>query len=325
VEAPGAGEGSVRRKLPELLGELDAACLVGPTASGKSALALEVAAASGAEIVSLDSMQVYVGMDIRTAKATAVERARIRHHMLDLVPPSERYDVRRYLEDLRVALEDLRGRKARTLFVGGTGFYLKALLQGIFEGPPVDLDLRARIEARVKERGNAAEHADLVRSDPLSAARIHPNDTKRLVRAVEVLEQTGRPLSAWQREWGWHGEGEPPAPVPLVGLDAPDVELDGRIEARTRAMFDAGLVDEAVRVRATTGFGETAIQALGYAEALDLADQKTRREDCIALVAQRTRRFARRQRTWYRKLTGATWLDSPGDPGRVRAALGWTL
>jgi tRNA dimethylallyltransferase len=201
-------------------------------------------------------MQVYRGMDVGTAKPSAAERARVRHHMLDLVAPSERYDVRRYLEDVAPVLDDLRSRGARALLVGGTGFYLKALRAGIFEGPAVDLALRARIEARVRERGNAREHEHLAALDPRSAARIHANDTKRLVRALEVLEQTGRTLSDWQREWGWHGRDDPgAAALPIVGLDAPDAALDRRILERARAMVAAGLAEEAARIRATGGFG----------------------------------------------------------------------
>lgn len=320
MTAGNPGQNSVRRGL---LAGLDTACLIGPTATGKSALALEICERTGAEIVSLDSMQVYRGMDVGTAKASADERARVPHHMLDLVPPSERYDVRRYLDDLRPIVDDLRARRARVLFVGGTGFYLKVLLHGIFEGPPVDHALRARIEARVKERGNGPEHEHLARADPRSALRIHANDTKRLVRALEVLEQTGRPLSDWQREWGWHGQDDPPSSVPIVGLDAPDEELDRRIEARARDMIDKNLAGEASRIRSTCGFGPTASQALGYAEALSLADGEIEREACIQTIAQRTRRFARRQRTWYRKFQDVRWLSTSGVLDRALAALPW--
>jgi tRNA dimethylallyltransferase len=300
-----------------VLAGLDAACLIGPTATGKSALALSICERTGAEIVSLDSMQVYRGMDVGTAKPSSGDRARVAHHMLDLVSPSERYDVRRYLDDLRPVVDDLRARGARALFVGGTGFYLKALLHGIFEGPPVDLALRARIEARVKERGNESEHEDLARADPRSAVRIHANDTKRLVRALEVLEQTGRPLSDWQREWGWHGQGDPAAIVPLLGVDVPNPELDRRIEARARDMIDRDLAGEAARIRSTCGFGPTASQALGYAEALSLADAAISREACIESIARRTRRFARRQRTWYRKFEGVRWLSASAAIGAL--------
>jgi tRNA dimethylallyltransferase len=298
------------------LGDLPCGFLIGPTASGKSRLALAIADRTGAEIISLDSMQVYRGMDVGTAKPSSADRARAPHHMLDLVDPNERFDVRRFLEELAPALAGLRSRGARALFVGGTGFYLKALLSGLFEGPAVDLELRARLEARVREMGSALAHAELSRSDPRSAARIHPNDTKRLVRALEVLEQTGRTLSDWQREWGWHGEpglSGSQRDLPIVGLDAPAPELDRRIAARTAAMLSAGWPDEAARIRSTCGFGPTSIQALGYPEALALHDGTTDAASCGALIAQKTRRFARRQRTWYRKFEGVLWLDAASE------------
>jgi len=276
---------------------------------------LAIASGSGAEIVSLDSMQVYRGMDVGTAKPAREERAAVRHHMLDLAEPNERYDVRRYLCDIEPVLEDLRRRRIPALFVGGTGFYLKALLSGIFEGPAVDLELRARVEARVREAGNEAAHAELVRRDPRSAARIHPNDKKRLVRALEVLEQTGRMLSDWQREWGWHGEGEVASAEdpPIVGLDPPTAELDQRIGARARAMLAAGWPAEAHRIRSTTGFGPTAAQALGYPEALALHDGLLEPAACAEAIARATRRFARRQRTWYRKFPRVQWLEPACD------------
>ena len=277
---------------------LSCGVLIGPTATGKSRLALAIAERTGAELVSVDSMQVYRGMDVGTAKPSAKDRARAPHHLIDIVDPSERYDARRYLGDLGAVLGDLRRRAKPALLVGGTGFYLKAILSGLFEGPPADLELRARIEARVREIGSEEAHASLARSDPRSAARIHANDTKRLVRALEVLEQTGRQLSDWQQEWGWHGSGPPgaerPNPLipPIIGLDGPAPEIDRRIEARTRAMLDAGWPEEAAGIRGSTGFGPTAIQALGYAEALALHDGALTVERCLETIARKTKRFA---------------------------------
>jgi len=326
---PGTG---ARRGLFE---GLSCCFLIGPTATGKSRLALSIAERAGAEIVSVDSMQVYRGMDVGTAKPTPEERARVRHHLIDVVAPSERYDAKRYLDDLALVVEDLRRRGQAALLVGGTGFYLKAILSGLFDGPPADLALRARIEARVIEAGPERAHAELARSDPLSAARIHARDTKHVVRALEVLEQTGRPLSDWQREWGWHGvaardgargvaPGEGARPPAIVGLDAPAQEIDHRIEARTRAMLAAGWAAEAAAIRDGTGFGPTAIQALGYAEALELHDGAIDLQTCAGTIAQKTRRFARRQRTWYRKLEGVRWL-APDDKGEALEVLGPAL
>jgi tRNA dimethylallyltransferase len=298
--------------------------LVGPTASGKSALGLAVAERAGAEILSLDSMLVYRGLDVGTAKPGPAERARVRHHLIDLVEPAERYDVQRYLQDAREAVRELRARGARGFFVGGTGFYLAALLRGLFEGPPVDAARRARGEERARRAGTEALHAELARVDPASARRIHARDTKRLVRALEVFEQTGRALSTWQREWGWHGAARPAQPARIVGIDVASAELDRRIAARAEAMLAAGWADEATRVRAGPGFGASARQALGYREVLALADGRIERAECLAQIALRTRQFARRQRTWLRKLPVARWLPPDADPADVLAAFGWS-
>ncbi len=306
------------------LGGTPLAALIGPTASGKSAVALLVAESCGAEIVSLDSMQVYRGMDVGTAKPDAEERARVAHHMLDLADPSERYDVTRFLADLAAALADVRARGKRALFVGGTGFYLKVLSAGLFRGPDVDPALRAGLEARARTDGPLSLHAELVRADPRSAAKLHPNDVKRVVRALEVWRQTGRPLSAWQTQWGSGAS----TPRTLVGLEVAVPELDRRIARRAETMLAAGWPAEAARVRDTTGFGPTAIQALGYAEALAVHDGALAPSEAAARIALATRQFARRQRTWYRKFPDVAWVAAenraPADlADEVRRALGW--
>jgi tRNA dimethylallyltransferase len=293
--------------------------LVGPTAVGKTAFALELAEALGAHIVSLDSMQVYRGMDVGTAKPTPAERARVPHECLDLVEPSERYDVSRYVVDARAALERLRAAGRRALFVGGTGLYLRALAQGLFGGPSADLALRARLVARARVAGSPALHAELARVDPAAAARIHPNDEKRVVRGLEVFEQTGRPLSDWQREWGRDGGAPARAPLRLVGLSLPAGELERRIRARVRAMLDGGWVEEARAIRDTAGFGPTASQALGYREVLELAAGGMDRAACEERVVQLTRRFVRRQGTWFRSFPAIRWLDPRNETARAEA------
>jgi len=282
-------------------------CLVGPTASGKTAFALDVAEAGGAEILSLDSMLVYRGMDVGTAKPGPEELARVVHHMIDLVGPEERYDVQRYLGDVRLALDDVLSRGKRALFVGGTGFYLAALLRGLFEGPKADPDLRAALERRFDELGAPALHAELVEVDPVSAERIHMNDRKRLVRALEVVKQTGRSLSDWQQQWGPPAEREVRAR--LVGLRLERDVLDGRINTRCEQMLKGGWREEACRIREGDGLGPSAVQALGYAEVLAWADGQCTRTEAAEQIAQRTRRFARRQDTWYRKFA-IHWLPA---------------
>jgi tRNA dimethylallyltransferase len=319
----------------DLLQGIPLCAILGPTAVGKSALALAVAERAGAEIVSLDSMQVYRGMDVGTAKPTPAERARVRHHMIDVVEPNERYDVQRFLRDLSPVMADARQRAVRVLFVGGTGFYLKILLSGLFDGPDVDAPLRAELMGRARSEGNAALHAELARVDPTAAARIHVNDTKRVVRGLEVFRQTGKPLSAWQIQWGAPSDGR--ATRRLVGLHVDSQELGRRIEARARAMLAAGFPEEAAGIRAHPGFGPTAVQALGYAEALELHDGAIDRECAVERITRATRRFARRQRTWYRKFEDIVWLAAPsvredeggaGEPlpttvAEALRALGW--
>jgi tRNA dimethylallyltransferase len=292
--------------------------LLGPTAAGKSELALALAERAGAQIVSLDSMQVYRGMDVGTAKPGADDRARVPHHMLDLVAPDERYDVQRFLADLAPVLAELEAHGARTLLVGGTAFYLKALTHGLFDGPPTDPELRARLEREAQELGSPTLHARLIELDPLSAERLHPNDRRRIVRALEVLEQTGRPLSAWQGQWqDPSGQRRAGRPRRLVGLGHAQADLDARILRRTQRMLDQGWVEEALSVRATTGFGPTAVQALGYREVLELADGVIGRQECEERIALRTRQFARKQRTWYRKFEEIAWLQ--GEEPMARA------
>lgn len=298
--------------------------LVGPTAAGKSALALALAERAGAELVSLDSMQVYRGMDIGTAKPSAEERARVPHHMLDLVDPVERYDVQRFLADLEPVLAGIAERGGRALLVGGTAFYLKVLTHGLFEGPPSDLELRARLEAEAAALGSPAMHARLSELDPQSAERLHPNDRKRVVRALEVLEQTGRRLSDWQREWRDEGgQGRAGRARRLVGVGHATPDLDARIRERTGRMLDAGWAEEARAVREGCGFGPTAVQALGYAQVLRWVDGELTRGECSQEIALRTRQFARKQRTWYRKFEEIVWLEGEGSVEQALAAFGW--
>lgn len=286
--------------------------LVGPTACGKSAVAIELAERAGAEIVSLDSMLVYRGMDVGVAKPDASELARAPHHAIDLVEPSAAFSVSDWLREARLALEGIRARGKRALFVGGTAFYLKAMLQGLFEGPAVDPQVRARLESRYASEGARALHDELARVDPRLAARIHANDRKRVVRALEVFEQTGRALSEWQQSWGWHGapaSSAPPARLIGLGLDA--ARLDARIASRVTRMLDDGWAEEALTIRAGCGFGPTAAAALGYAEVLEYADGRIDRATCEERIVLGTRQFARKQRTWLRKFVEIEWVDAP--------------
>jgi len=297
---------------------------VGPTASGKTELALELAERGGAEILSLDSMLVYRGMTIGTAKPSEAELARVPHRLIDLVEPQEAFDVQRWLAAARAELVRILDAGGRALFVGGTGFYLAALLRGLFEGPPVDPAVRARLEERARQEGGGALYDELLRRDPDQARRFHPNDLRRVLRALEVLEQTGRPLSDWQREWD-SGPRERERRARLVGLEVDPATLDRRIAERAGAMLDAGWREEALAIRAAGGFSRSAVQALGYAEVLAWADGELEREQARERIALRTRQFSRRQRTWYRKFA-IRWVpyDAPDRVERALEALDWS-
>ncbi len=299
--------------------------LLGATATGKTQGALAACEAAGAEIVSMDSMLVYRGMDVGTAKPSPAEQARVPHHGIDLVDPSERYDLQRWLADAEAALDAIRRRGRRALVVGGTGLYLKALVHGLFEGPPVDLKLRAAFMARSDREGGAALHAELEAVDPASARRLHPNDRKRVVRALEVFAQTGRPLSELQGQWEAAALGEGARRVRLVGLERPPADLEARIERRTRAMLAAGWVEEAVRIRADPGFGPTSCQALGYAEVLRFADGELDEGELVESIVRKTRRFSLRQRTWFRRFQEIVWLPAETTEARdLVARFGWS-
>jgi tRNA dimethylallyltransferase len=276
-------------------------CLVltGATGSGKSALALELAPALNAEIVSMDSMAVYRGFDIGTAKPTAEERTRVPHHLVDELDPWESASVAWWLERARSAVAEIESRGRRALIVGGTPLYLKALARGLFRGPPANAALREALEAEAAQFGSPRLHARLAHHDPVAAARIHPNDLKRIVRALEVWTVTGRPLSDWQREWADLAAGRPD----IVCLDRPREELYERINTRVTAMLEAGWLDEASRLRELPRSpSREAAAAVGYRELWEYLDGARPWPETVARIQQRTRQFAKRQLTWFRRL-----------------------
>jgi tRNA dimethylallyltransferase len=292
--------------------------LIGPTASGKSALALAVAERCGAELVSLDSMQVYRGMDVGTAKPTPAERARVRHHMLDLVEPSAVYDVSRYLADLRPVLEDCARRGARVLFVGGTGFYLKVLLDGLFEGPR-SIASCAHASRRAGARGQrGAARGAGARRCAQRGAPARPRREAHRARARGLRADRQAALRVAARVELVRGPARSRALHRLVALELAGDELDRRILERARAMLDAGWEDEARAIVARGGFSRSSIQALGYAQVLELLPAPARARSALRRIALATRQFARRQRTWYRKFPSAL-LPAPGNEGADEA------
>ena len=281
--------------------------LVGPTASGKSALALAAARARpDLEIVTVDSMQVYRGMDVGTAKPTPAERDEVPHHLVDVVDPDEEYTVARYQRDVAAVLDDLVARGRRGLLVGGTALYLRAAVDDL-EIPGRFPEARAELEA---EPDTSALHARLAELDPVAAGRMEPGNRRRIVRALEVTVGSGRPFSSYGPGLDEH----PPTDVVLTGLRLPRPVLDGRIEARYAAQLEAGFVDEVRTLAARpAGLGRTARQALGYRELLGHVEAGVPLEEAVDEAVTRTRRFARRQERWFRRDPRIRWFEPPAE------------
>ena len=277
--------------------ERDAILIVGPTAGGKTALSIHLANAlpGGGVCLCADSMQVYRGMDIGTAKPTAAEQAAAPHELLDLADPREDgFSVAVWLEQLEARLAVHRAAGQWPVIVGGTNLYIQTLLEGLFDGPPPAPEVRAELAALDRP----ALRTRLETVDPESAARIHPNDIKRTIRAIEVFETTGTPLSAQQQEWH---RGTIREDVIIIGLDWPVEAINRRINARVRAMMEEGLLDEVRQLHDAGALGPQAAEALGYKQLLDHLDGRMSLDDAVEQIKIRTRRFAKQQRTWLRR------------------------
>jgi tRNA dimethylallyltransferase len=294
--------------------------LVGPTASGKSAVAMAVARVLGdVEIVSVDSMQVYRRLDVGTAKPSADERAAVPHHVIDVAEPDAEWSVAEFQVAARAAVDDIEARGRRALLVGGTGLYVQAVVDDL-RFPGEDLGLRAELEAWMAEPGGvAAAYAELERADPVAAAKIDPHNARRIVRALEVLRLTGQPFSSFGP--GVSTFGPTAFPVSLAGLWLPRAALAVRIEQRVAQMRARGLVDEVRGVRTDPGLSRTAQQAIGYKEIVAHLDGEMSEDDAFATIARRTRSFARRQRMWFRRDPRITWLGAAENPCVVVPAL----
>lgn len=279
--------------------------LSGPTGVGKTGLSLELAERFGAEIINCDSMQIYKYMDIGTAKPTYEERARAKHHLVDFVEPDEDFDAAAYLRLARPIIESLDDKGTPVLVVGGAGLYLRSLLQGLFDGPGRDPEIRAAIKAEAAEKGRPAMHEKLARLDPETASRLHPNDLVRIVRALEVYELTGRPISSFQSE---HGLADNPYEVLFYCLNLPREQLYERIELRTHEMFDLGWVEE-VRDLLDKGYSPELkpLKAIGYKEVVAHIRGRWDRDEAKQEIMKQTRRFAKRQLTWFRKQPEVFW------------------
>jgi tRNA dimethylallyltransferase len=288
--------------------------LTGPTASGKSAVALEWAEQNRGEIIAMDSMTLYRGLDIGTAKPSPEERRRVPHHLLDVLDPWESANVAWWLDRAAETCAEIRSRGNRPLFVGGTPFYLKSLLFGLFDSPPTDEAVRHHWEEFAHTHGNEALHRRLSEVDAKSASRLHANDVRRVVRALEVHQLTGQPLSSFQQSWDTASFGGPTAPqhaIPCVVLDWPREVLNERINRRVEAMFQNGWLDEVLRLLALPkSLSREASQALGYHELTAyIQSGSPSLSEVVETIQLRTRQFAKRQRTWFRGMKLPTSLE----------------
>lgn len=286
--------------------------LTGPTASGKSAIALELASQLNAEIVSVDSMAVFRGLDIGTAKASAADRARIVHHLIDIVDPNLDFSLAEFVEAAHQQAADIESRGRKPLFVGGTPLYLKALLRGLYQGPPPDWEFRRQVEDEVRTVGLAALRKRLEQVDPLTAHKLHPNDQRRMIRALEVYKSTGVPLSHQQIQFDetpWANRHA------VVAIEWPRAQLHQRIERRVDSMFGSGLVEETRSVLSRYGgLSRTAAQAVGYREVIEHLAGGYDLSTTVERVKAATRQFARRQETWFRGLVEChRWTIDPAD------------
>ena len=285
--------------------------LAGPTASGKSELAVSLALKLNGEIVSADSRQVYRLLDAATAKPSAEQRARVPHHLLDVADPSEAYDAGRFAREASVAIADIRRRGKLAIVCGGTGLYIRALTEGLSPMPPRDEAVRARLTAEVERDGQAALHARLAKADPKAALAIPAANVQRVVRALEVIELTGRPISASWSEPRAGGE----AADAILSLEVPNDLLRERIEKRATAMWPTLLAEVRALVAARFRGDEPGFTSLGYREAVAVLRGELSSKDGLAEMIRATHAYAKRQRTWFRhQLSGAFAIEAGTTP-----------
>lgn len=279
--------------------------IIGPTASGKSDVALRLAQQVKGEILSVDSMQVYRGMSIGTAKPTPAEMAQVKHHLIDIADSTESFTVARFVELADAIIADAVHRRVPLIAVGGTPLYYQSLFVGMFEGPAADEPLRNAL----RQLPNEELHARLIQVDPISAARIHLNDTKRLIRALEIHQLTGKPISSFQTEWE---AGQKRHPATWIGLAWDREAVNRRINARVKSMIAAGWLEEARALLDRHGeLSQTAAEATGYHELIQHIQGQMKLEDAIEQIKIATRQLARRQMKWFKRFPNVHWL--PGD------------
>ena len=287
--------------------------ILGVTASGKGRLAFGLAKSVGAEIISIDSMKVYRRMDVGTAKPPKEARAALKYHLIDVVEPSDSFSVGAFLELAYKAIEQIKSRKKPIIAVGGTALYIKALLYGLFEGPGTNEQIRAELRARAQAEGLAQLHRELTKIDPVAADRISPNDSKRIIRALEVYKTTGKPISSLQKQFN---AKKPVHDWTIIGLRREKTDANNRINRRVKKMIAAGLVDEVRSLLAEEKpLSPQARCAIGYAEIIDYLSGQIGLENATELIKKNTRRLAKNQRTWFKTFKNVHWLDiEPEEP-----------
>ncbi len=287
--------------------------ILGVTGSGKGRLAFELAQRLEAEIVSIDSMKVYRRMDIGTAKPSTEARDRIRHHLIDVVEPSESFSVGLFCEQAWAAIDDIRKRGKPVVAVGGTALYIKALLYGLFEGPGRDEQIRAELKARAEREGLARLHWELAQVDPVTADRVHCNDAKRIIRALEVHRLTGQPISSFQKQFETQ---KTPHEWVIIGLRREKALESRRINARVKRMIELGLVNEVRSLLAEDRpLSPQARVAIGYAEIISHLQGNLPLDDAVEQIKINTRRLAKGQRTWFKTFRHVNWIDVETEEG----------
>jgi tRNA dimethylallyltransferase len=281
--------------------------ILGVTASGKGKLAFEIAKRIGGEIISIDSMKVYRRMNIGTAKPSAENRKQIPHHLVDVVEPSETFSVGRFIELADTAIGDILAKNKSVVAVGGTAMYIKALLYGLFEGAGTDENIRYQIKARIESEGLERLYRELAVIDPVAAQRIHANDAKRIIRALEVFQLTGLPISSFQQQFDSAGTVDEWV---IIGLRRDKVDASHRINVRVKRMIEEGLVDEVKRLLAEDRpLSQQARCAIGYAEIINHLEGKIGLEEAIELIKKNSRKLAKTQRTWFKTFRSVQWFD----------------
>ncbi|MCK4958801.1 MAG: tRNA (adenosine(37)-N6)-dimethylallyltransferase MiaA [Planctomycetes bacterium] len=285
--------------------------ILGVTGSGKGALGFELARRMGGEIISVDSMKVYRRMDIGTAKPSIQRQGQVPYHLIDVAQPSESFSVDRFLALTEAAAGRIEAAGRPVIAVGGTAMYIKAMLYGLFEGPAADMEIRERLKQEIAADGSANLHSRLAKVDPQAAERIHPNDQRRIIRALEVFELTGKPISSLQTQFeaqnvahGWR----------IIGLRREKADASSRINARVKRMIDGGLVDEVKGLLAEEmPLSRQAACAIGYAEIIEHLQGPLALDEAIERIKVNTRRLAKGQRTWFKTFKDVNWLDIDSD------------